>query len=100
MYGLEKKRCYSRNGWVVGESENRERSREYSKTELIKRERDSARVEENRKISEARYNRMYRDFSGEKHIKISYEKKFRKNKSRGKGESASKIKMWKYGRVE
>jgi len=36
----------------VKESENRERGRKYSEIELIKRERDSARAEENRKILE------------------------------------------------
>jgi len=51
MYGLERMR------WC----ENRERSREYSEIDLIKRERDSARAEESRKIVEARYNRIYKE---------------------------------------
>jgi len=50
MYELERTRCYSRNGWVVEESENRKRGKEYSEIELIKRERDSARAEKSRKI--------------------------------------------------
>jgi len=36
--------------------------------ELIKRERDSARAEENRKILEARYNRRYKEILAEESI--------------------------------
>jgi len=50
---------------VEGERGNRERGREYSEIQLIKRERDSARAEENRKISEARYNRRYKEILAE-----------------------------------
>jgi len=45
--------------------ENRERGREYSEIDLIKRERDSARAKESRKIVEARYNRIYKEILAE-----------------------------------
>jgi len=55
MYGLKRMR------WC----ENRKRGRKYSEIELIKRERDSARAEESRKIVEARYNRIYKEILAE-----------------------------------
>jgi len=55
MYGLERMRWY----------ENSEGGREYSEIDLIKRERDSARAEESRKIEEARYNRIYKEILAE-----------------------------------
>jgi len=52
----------------VEESENRETGREINEIEIIKRERDSARTEESRKISEARYNKMYKEILAEESI--------------------------------
>jgi len=65
MYRVEKNRGYARNGWVEEESKNRERSRKYSEIELIKRERDSARAEKNKKISKAKYNRRHKEILAE-----------------------------------
>jgi len=65
IYGVERSGCYLRNGWEVEESRNRVVGKEFTEEELIRRERDSARAEENRKISEARYNRNYKEILAE-----------------------------------
>jgi len=47
---------------------NGEGDMEYSEIKLIKRERNITRAEENRKISEAKYNRRYKEILAERSI--------------------------------
>jgi len=98
MYGLERKRCYARNWWIVEESENRERGREYSEIELIKRERDNVRAEENRKISKARYNRIYKKILAEGSI-LRYLMRGNLEK-KNQGEEVRVLARLRYGNME
>lgn len=60
IYGKERERYYNRNGWGIEEVERKDREEGVWIEEIIGREKDIQMQRENSKISEAKYNKMYR----------------------------------------